>query len=202
MPVGLILAGGTGTRLGGVRKSDLRLGNRPLWQWAARRLGGQAKPILLSVASETQPIPADLIALPDAPGGLTGPAAGLLAGARWCAEKGEELLVSVAVDTPLFPLDFVSRAQPSLAGNLGCVVGEYGGRDYPTNALWHVPALFNALEGEVRGAKGPRLRDIATKVGAVPCGYDDSPFNPFAGLNTVADLLALSTIVGQCDGSA
>lgn len=197
MIAGLILAGGGGQRLGGVRKAHLRLGNTPLVTWSAARLDRQVDALLLSVAENASEYADPAITtLPDSSDGITGPAAGLAAGAQWCiAASGFDLMVSMAVDTPFFPRDFVKRARPLLDSGVGCVMGSYKGRNFPTCALWHVPALHNALAGEQRTTKGPRLRDIASRIGAAPCSYDELPENPFAGINTLSDLMALSDII-------
>lgn len=193
---GLILAGGSGRRLGGVRKGDLRLGNTPLRQWTISRLAPQVDTLLFSVAQDRRTGDDGLIDLPDAPDGVTGPAAGLLAGARWTSARDPEaLMVSVSVDTPFFPPDFVTRALAMISPDVGCIVAGYGGRDYPTNALWNVTRLLEVLEGEIPAPKGPRLRDVAKRIGVAVCSYDGHAINPFAGINTLPDLLALSRLL-------
>jgi molybdenum cofactor guanylyltransferase len=194
---GLILDGGQGSRLGGVRKGDLRLGNLPLWQHTAGHLAPQVDTILISVAEGwKQGHRDDLVLLPDSPDGVTGPAAGLLAGARWSATHStDSIMVSVSVDTPFFPRDFVARALPLLTSGTGCVVAGYQDRDYPTNALWRASHLLEMLASEERAAIGPRLRDVAAQLGMAICSYDDHASNPFAGINTLPDLLALSGVL-------
>ena len=197
MIAGLILAGGGGQRLGGVRKAHLRLGNIPLVTWSAARLDRQVDALLLSVAENaSEYADPDITVLPDSPDSVTGPAAGLAAGARWCAAiNGFNLMISMAVDTPFFPHDFIERARPLLASGINCVMSSYKNRDFPTCALWRVPALHDVLASEQRTAKGPRLRDIASRIGVARCSYDDLPENPFAGINTLPDLLALSEAI-------
>jgi molybdenum cofactor guanylyltransferase len=192
----LILAGGGGERLGGVRKADLRLGNRSLISRVASRLAGQCDDIVVSlpVDGQLRPLPFAATVLRDDPGGLRGPVAGL---ARMVAHIGESqpdaLIVSVAVDTPFFPEDFVKRALPMLAPGVGCVVSAYGGDVYPTNAVWRVAELERALGGLTEAEKSPSLRRICAACGAVALDYGlNSAFNPFANINTLADLLALS----------
>ncbi|WP_196258250.1 molybdenum cofactor guanylyltransferase [Pelagibacterium limicola] len=202
---GLILDGGSGRRFGGIRKGDLRLGNVTFLQRAIARLAPQVDAVLHSIpeGKESAAVYSGLVLLPDLPDGVTGPAAGLWAGALWCAARDSDaLMVSVSVDTPCFPEDFCSRALALLGPDIGCVVAAYGGRDYPTNALWRVPALLDALKAETRAARGPRLRDIAARIGVTVCSYDERRQNPFAGINTLADLLALSRAVQKDDETA
>lgn len=203
MIAGLILAGGSGLRLGGVRKADLRLGNVPLRRHAVSRIFPQVDELLLSVSIGSIPSDRDFIELPDDPNGVAGPAAGLLAGSRWCAARDRDsILVSLSVDTPLFPSDFVARGLPLLGREVGCIMAGYNGRDYPTIALWRVPTLVGVIESFENTSKGPRLRDIANRVGVRMCRYDDLGFNPFMGVNTLPDLLAISRVLGTKENSA
>lgn len=190
--IGVILAGGGGQRLGGVRKGELRLGGIPLAIQAYRRLAPQCDTVLLSLAAGTlKASPQGMIALPDDPAGPSGPAAGLYAAARWCATNAPGArLLSMAVDTPFFPSDFISRAGESSSP---CIVGTYGDRDYPTNALWQSGPLLAVLETIPAAPRGPRLRDIQREMSATILDYTHaSAENPFAGINTLADLLALN----------
>lgn len=190
--IGVILAGGQGQRLGGVRKGDLRLGGVPLAVHAYRRLMPQCDAILMSLPSmSTEPATNGTIALPDDPVGPAGPAAGLYAAAGWClANAPGARLVSMAVDTPFFPVDFVSRAGES---STTCVVGAFDDSTYPTNALWFPEPLLAVLQAIPSAARGPRLGDVLRKMGASSLDYARiESQNPFAGVNTLSDLLELS----------
>lgn len=190
--VGVILAGGAGRRLGGVRKGDVRLANRPLVAWAGAALAPQCARVLLSVPNGRVGSSLDVEAvLPDPPGGIGGPCAGLLEAARWCARHAPgALLVSVSVDTPFFPADFVARAVPLLTAGTGCVVGRFEGRDYPINAVWTVSLLRETLEAVPPAPRGPRVRDVQRAIGTAWLDHEGD--NPFAGVNTLADLVSLS----------
>ena len=191
--VSVILAGGRGSRLGGVRKGDIRIGNFPLWSRLASALSNQSSTILLSTGSWEYESVDNLLKLPDLPIGLAGPAAGLMAAARWCRDNDpHSLLLSVSVDSPLFPDDFAARAHVPMESGMGCVVASYGGREYPTNALWKTDALLAELESIPPAPRGPRLRDIQAALVAYPLDYSEIlPRNPFAGVNELRDLLAL-----------
>lgn len=191
--VGLILAGGSGRRLGGVRKSDLRLGNGSLLARVTAALQPHCGTVLLSVGSDDIAGRDEVIPLLDAPDGVAGPAAGLLAGARWCQSNlSGALMVSASVDTPFLPDDFVPRALELLDTDSGCVVAAYDGGDYPTNALWRTDRLLAHLNTIPPAPRGPSLRGIQAALDARRLDYSDiAPANPFAGVNTLTDLLAL-----------
>jgi molybdenum cofactor guanylyltransferase len=104
---GLVLAGGRGSRMGGVDKGLQLHAGRPLAAHALERLRPQVGSVLISANRNTQayarlgvPVLAD--PLPDYPG----PLAGLLAGLMHCRTPW---LVTVPCDTPGFPLDLVAR---------------------------------------------------------------------------------------------
>lgn len=199
--VGLILAGGGGLRLGGARKADIRLGNVRLLDRVRSQLVPQCALILLSVGAGQKIMDTDMVVLADAPESINGPAAGLLAGALWCAQhRPGALLVSASVDTPFFPADFVERALDLLDDDSGCVVGAYSGRDYPTNALWRSDRLLTHLCAIPPAPRGPRLRDIQAALAVRQLDYTDGAApDPFAGVNRLADLLALQTRLAEQD---
>lgn len=104
---GLVLAGGRGTRMGGVDKGLQDFDGVPLALHALRRLQGQVGRVALNAnrhgstyASFGAPVwPDDL---PDHPG----PLAGFLAGLARCETP---FLLTVPCDTPLLPLDLADR---------------------------------------------------------------------------------------------
>ena len=104
---GVILAGGTGRRMGGTDKALLRLGGRTLLSRAIERLEPQVEQLALSANGEAARFGGALPVLPDAGG--AGPLAGVLAALDWAAPLGATAVVSVAVDTPFFPGDLVPQ---------------------------------------------------------------------------------------------
>ena len=110
---GLVLAGGQGSRMGGVDKGLQPFRGQPLALHALARLRPQVGPVLLNAnrnlgAYEAfgAPVLADTIA------GYAGPLAGFLAGLRACATPW---LLTVPCDTPLFPPDLAARLAQAVA---------------------------------------------------------------------------------------
>lgn len=104
---GLVLAGGRGTRMGGVDKGQQNHHGMPLALHTLLRLQMQVGTVLINAnrnlaAYESMGAPV----WPDPVGDYAGPLAGLLAGLEHCATPW---LVSVPCDTPNFPLDLVPR---------------------------------------------------------------------------------------------
>ena len=112
---GLVLAGGRGSRMGGVDKGLQPHRGISLAQHALLRLGDQVGPLMLSAnrnfdtyASMGVPV------WPDASADYPGPLAGLLAGLQHCETP---YLVSVPCDTPDFPDDLVAKLAQALAAH-------------------------------------------------------------------------------------
>lgn len=112
---GLILAGGRGSRMGGVDKGLQNHRGMPLAMHALMRLAPQVGHVMVNAnrnlgAYEAFGVPVWPDALPDYPG----PLAGFLAGLEQC-ETG--YLVTVPCDTPDFPTDLVARLAAALVAD-------------------------------------------------------------------------------------
>ena len=104
---GMVLAGGRGSRMGGVDKGLQNYRGMPLAMHALLRLMPQVGEIMINAnrnlaAYESMGVPVWPDALPDYPG----PLAGFLAGLERCETP---YLVVVPCDSPLFPEDLVAR---------------------------------------------------------------------------------------------
>jgi molybdopterin-guanine dinucleotide biosynthesis protein A len=109
---GLILAGGRGSRMGGVDKGLQTHLGIPLAMHALMRLEPQVGQLMLNAnrnlgAYDAFGVPVWPDALPDYPG----PLAGFLAGLERCETP---YLVTVPCDTPNFPVDMVQRLATAL----------------------------------------------------------------------------------------
>ncbi len=104
---GLILAGGRGTRMGGIDKGlQLHLGV-PLAQHALERLRPQVAALMLNANRNVAAYQAMGVPVwPDETADFPGPLAGMLAGLSHCRT---DYLVTVPCDSPNFPADLVAR---------------------------------------------------------------------------------------------
>ena len=112
---GLILAGGRGSRMGGVDKGLQNYRGMPLALHALLRLGPQVGHVMINAnrnlgAYEAFGAPLWPDALPD----FAGPLAGFLAGLEQCETA---YLVTVPCDSPQFPLDLVQRLAQAMEAN-------------------------------------------------------------------------------------
>ncbi len=109
---GLILAGGRGSRMGGVDKGLQNHHGVPLAMHALMRLSPQVGEILINAnrnlgAYESMGVPV----WPDTLSDYAGPLAGFLTGLERCETP---YLVTVPCDSPLFPTDLVARLAQAL----------------------------------------------------------------------------------------
>jgi molybdopterin-guanine dinucleotide biosynthesis protein A len=186
----VILAGGRGERLGGVNKAEVMFGGERLIDRALRVASG-CDPILVAVGP-TAYVPPGGHAIPDLSTEYAGPLAGVAVAVAELAAGDAEWLLSLAVDTPFFPADFLARAT-ARADGIDCVMGCFGAQDYPTNALWRLDAVRDLPEA-VRVGTAPRsLKRLAATVRTTRLDYAELVADdPFLNANTREDLEKLA----------
>ena len=190
----VILAGGKAERLGGLNKALIEIGGLRLVDRAIAAVGGCA-PMLLAVGRSRFEV-AGTRAVLDLDTNYAGPLAGVAAAVEALEGSGIELLLSLAVDTPFFPADFVTRARPLLM-SAHTVLSAFAAQDYPTNALWRLSAIAD-LPARLRAGTAPHsLKRLAESLGAARLDYAAHAIdNPFANFNTPDDLAELRARVG------
>lgn len=183
-PVGLILAGGNGTRMGGVAKAELRLGETDLLGHVQARLGPQVE--AMAVSTNT-PLLTDLVCLPDPGEPGRGPLAGILAGLIWAQQKGATHVVSAAVDTPFFPCDLVPQLLLAAEGHpRGLAVAATPDGTHGTFGLWPVDLLDDL--GDFLETGGRKVRAWLQDHNAAIAQFSDTTPPAFFNINTRQDL--------------
>ncbi|MET3925591.1 molybdenum cofactor guanylyltransferase [Devosia sp. 2618] len=192
LPHAVIIAGGKGERLGGVRKADLRIGGRRLLDRVIESLGAVAAPLMLSTGP-TLSISSDCVSVADLNADVGGPLAGLAAAVAHLDREGvsKGLLVSVAVDTPFLPRDFVAQMKDRL-GDSAAAFAAWEDDFYPPNAIWRIEALTDLPERVRRGKAPNSLKALQVGLFARRIDWTEAGGeNPFRNINTIADLLSL-----------
>lgn len=109
---GLILAGGRGSRMGGVDKGLQNFRGMPLALYTLMRLGPQVGEVIINANRNLSAYEAfGAQVWPDALADYAGPLAGFLTGLEHCETP---YLVTCPCDTPLFPTDLVARLGEAL----------------------------------------------------------------------------------------
>jgi molybdopterin-guanine dinucleotide biosynthesis protein A len=200
--VGVILAGGRSSRMGGGDKCLVELAGRPLLAHAIERLQPQVARLVINANGDPSRFAAfGLPVVPDRDGAFKGPLAGILAGMDWVKTHGPEagFIATVAADTPLLPRELVERLGRALAGESRIAIACSGGHLHPVFGLFPVEFaddLARFLE------QSPKLAAMAwidrhawTAVEFLPTGPGD--FDPFLNVNTPDDLAALQSEIAQ-----
>lgn len=183
-PLGLILSGGLGTRMGGVPKSELSLGGTTLLARVIDRLEPQvAGMVLNSNTLGTSELPV----VADATSEHLGPLAGILAGLGWAHEQGATHIVSVAVDTPFFPCDLVPQLlMAGLAHPEGLAVAATTDGLHGTFGIWPV-TLRDSLSAFL--ADGHRkVRAFTESQNAAIAQFPETSPPSFFNINTSENL--------------
>ncbi len=184
----LILAGGRGSRLGDVRKGEIRIGGKRLLDLVTARLA-EAN-LLLSTGPGASISTAQGVSIADEGADFAGPMAGIRAAVSYLRPQAqpEDLLVTVAVDTPFLPADFTPRLTDALETDANAAFASWGEAFYPTNAIYRLPALVAHLAEHNPDSPKRLLQGL----GAIAVDWSTlAPQNPFANLNTLADLVSL-----------
>lgn len=201
-PLGVILAGGQATRMGGGDKGRLELGDRSILQHVIDRLEPQVAGLALNANGDPERFgDLDLPVLSDSLEGYVGPLAGVLAGLDWAAEQGADAIVTAAADTPFFPCDLVPRLLLAAEGKAHPLAlaasGEPNGKIWrqPTFGLWPV-----ALRDDLRSALEGGLRKVVLwtdQHNAGQASFVQSGMDPFFNVNTPDDLKEARRLAGE-----
>ncbi len=141
---GLVLAGGRGTRMGGVDKGLQPLNGMPMVKHVIDRLSPQVGGLMINANQNLERYRAFGLPLwPDQLSGFAGPLAGLHTGLMHCAT---DYLVTAPCDSPFLPADLVARLSAALAAQEAklavAATEENGARQlHPVFCLMHVSVL-------------------------------------------------------------
>jgi molybdopterin-guanine dinucleotide biosynthesis protein A len=187
---GLVLAGGRGSRMGGLDKGLQPHLGVPLALHALRRLAPQVGVAAINANRnlseyESMGVPV----WPDEVSGYAGPLAGVLAGLARCETP---YLATVPCDTPNFPLDLVER----LANGLVDADGEMAMAFTREGGVTRGQPVFSLMNSSVRDSAIAYVRsggaNVGAWAGAQRCArvvFEDA--DAFFNANTPADLAQL-----------
>jgi molybdenum cofactor guanylyltransferase len=192
---GLVLAGGRGTRMGGVDKGLQNFNGLPLALHSLMRLQAQVGQTMVN-ANRNLSAYASFGAQvwPDTMADFAGPLAGFLTGLERCETP---YMVSVPCDTPLFPDDLVARLSQALVREQADIAMVTAPEEDGQLRTQPVFCLMNAdlLESLARFLKegGRKIDAWTARHKTVLVKFDQSGDSPkaFFNANTLAQLHAL-----------
>ena len=198
---GLILAGGRGSRMGGIDKGLQNFRGLPLALQTLMRLQMQSLPlqeILINAnrnlsAYESLGVPV----WPDSIDGYAGPLAGFLTGLERCETP---LLLTVPCDSPLFPLDLVERLYQALlaqgADIAMAAAPEADGqiRPQPVFCLLKIELLESLVKFTQAGGRKIDAWTAQHRCAIVPFDQAQDAPQAFANVNTLPELMQLESL--------
>jgi len=196
---GLILAGGRGSRMGGVDKGLQNLNGMPMALHTLLRLQLQVGQVMINAnrnlaAYESFGVPV----WPDGLADYAGPLAGFLTGLERCETA---YLITVPCDTPRFPLDLVQRLAEALErddAEIAMAAAPESGQDglsqvrtQPVFCLLRVALLESLVDFTHKGGRKIDAWTAGHKTVVVP--FDQPGDDPlaFSNANTLAELQQL-----------
>ena len=200
--IGVVLAGGKSSRMGGGDRALLPLGCRPLLAHVIERLAPQVAEIVVNANDD--PARFAQFGLPLAPdrlAGQMGPLAGIHAGLAWAKANRPDsrFVITVAADTPFFPADLVSRLCTATdKANPKLVVARSDSGVHPVFGLWPVslePLLEDSLRRSARKALDFVMAHQAKEVTFPPVEIGGRAVDPFFNINRPEDLAEAETLL-------
>ena len=199
----VILAGGRGSRMGGLDKGLQTFNAMPLALQALTRLqrGGGVGPITINAnrnlaAYEAMGVPV----WPDALADFAGPLAGFLAGLEQCETP---YLATVPCDSPLFPPDLVERLARALDADgaelaMACTIDQGLQQVQPVFCLMKA-TLLESLVRFTQGG-GRKIDRWTAQHACVNVPFDDE--RAFFNANTLAELRQLQSMAAPVEFEA
>jgi molybdopterin-guanine dinucleotide biosynthesis protein A len=196
---GLVLAGGRGSRMGGIDKGLQHFNGAPLALHAVTRLRPQVGELMVNANRNLEDYAAfGTPVWPDTLADYAGPLAGFLAGLAHCRTP---CLLTVPCDTPMFPLDLAARLAQALAAEDAEIAmasaSEAGGdgigglRPQPAFCLLRVSLLADLQRFTGQGGRKIGAWTALHRTVLVPFDRPADAADAFFNANTLAELHAL-----------
>ena len=198
---GLILAGGRGSRMGGIDKGLQNFHGLPLALQTLMRLQVQSLPLQEVLINANRNLAAyeslGVPVWPDSIDGFAGPLAGFQTGLERCETP---LMLTVPCDTPLFPLDLVERLATAMteqdADLAMAAAPEADGtvRTQPVFCLLKTELLESLVKFTQGGGRKIDAWTAQHRCAIVPFDLPGDNPQAFANANTLAELQQLEAL--------
>jgi molybdopterin-guanine dinucleotide biosynthesis protein A len=201
--VGILLAGGRSSRMGGGDKCLRMLGGKPILARIIERLKPQVSEMIINANGEPLRFAAfNLPVVSDSIAGFAGPLAGVHAGLEWIKGNRPDIRygVTVATDTPFFPADLVQRFLAEAKSGESLLVARSEEGVHPVVGLWTV-SLASELEASLKQGERAVGKWVA-RHGAVEVLFADVEIgrrriDPFFNINRAEDLAEANAWLGE-----
>jgi molybdopterin-guanine dinucleotide biosynthesis protein A len=201
--VGILLAGGKSSRMGGGDKCLRPLGDKPILVHIIERLRPQVSEMIINANGDTSRFAGlGLPVVEDSIAGFAGPLAGVQAGLAWIKRNRPDCTygVTVATDTPFFPADLVQRFQSELRDPPALLVARSAGGVHPVIGLWPV-ALDDDIEDSLKRGQhkvgGFAEQHKAVEVPFPPAVIGGREIDSFFNINRPEDLAEAEALLTE-----
>jgi molybdenum cofactor guanylyltransferase len=198
---GLVLAGGRGSRMGGIDKGLQNFHGMPLALQTLMRLQMQSLALQEVMINANRNLAAyeslGVSVWPDTIDGFAGPLAGFVTGLERCDTP---LLLTVPCDTPLFPLDLAERLHQALLDQdadmaMAAAPEEDGAvRPQPVFCLLKIDLLESLVKFTQSGGRKIDAWTGQHRCAIVPFDQPGDSPKAFANANTLAELQQLEAL--------
>jgi molybdopterin-guanine dinucleotide biosynthesis protein A len=179
---GIVLAGGRGSRMGGVDKGLQPLRGKPMIEWVLTRLAPQVSEIVINANQNIERYETyGYRVVRDEIAGFAGPLAGLHAGLKFAAHP---FVVTVPCDSPFLPDDLVKRLTAEMTLH-DLAVAKTGNQAHPVFALMK-RQVRESLEAFL-AAGGRKIDAWYAALKVVEVRFDDEA-DAFRNINTLEEL--------------
>lgn len=191
-PLGVVLAGGKASRMGGGDKCFLPLKSRLVLDHVIERLIEQVPDIVINANGDLTRFKSfEHPSVSDSIVDFPGPLAGVLAGLDWAATRGYEYILTVAADTPFFPRNLLDKlGEAKKVHNMPIVLAATPGLDYlnlhPTFGLWPVDLREDLRTELMSGMR--KVVQWTERHGHALAIFNKVGIDPFFNINTPEQL--------------
>ncbi len=194
--LGVIIAGGQSSRMGGREKAFIELTGATLLERVYSRIRFQVDDVVINANGDASRFAAfDLTVIGDQHAGLATPLAGLHAALAHGQSHGFDAVLTVPSDSPFLPLDLVKRLEEAGRAT-GAAVATSMTRVHYLTGLWS-SALAPVLDDCIRHGGMRRVQDFVHKVATAEVEWDVFPHDPFLNVNTAEDLLTAELMLAE-----
>ena len=195
----VILAGGRGSRMGGVDKGLQNFNGIPLVLHTLMRLSPQVGSLMINAnrnLSAYESFGVDVWPDSTGMGEFAGPLAGFVTAMERCETP---YLLTVPCDTPLFPTDLVTRLSEAMTREhadfaVAAAIEEGQLRPQPVFCLMSTDMLQSLLAFTRSGGRKIDAWTVQHTTVVVPFNLPTDDANAFANANTLAELRQLETL--------
>lgn len=201
--VGILLAGGTSSRMGGGDKCLRPLGGSPILAHIIERLTPQVSGMILNANGDFGRFAQfGLTVVEDSVAGHAGPLAGVQVGLQWIRQNRPDIAygVTVATDTPFLPADLVQRFLAVQGDRPALAVARSAAGVHPVVGLWPVTLaddIDDSLKRGLHKVGGFTAQHGAIEVPFPPVTIGGTEIDPFFNINRPEDLALAEALMSE-----